>query len=135
MIHRAPFGAMERFVGILIEHFAGAFPLWLSPVQLAVATVSDKSEAYAREVYALLHEAGLRVELDLSSEKIGPKKHRHRTAKVNYILVVGEQESADRSVNVNDRDGKTIGNMSLESLVTACRREIETKGRSRVAAV
>jgi threonyl-tRNA synthetase len=134
MIHRAPFGSMERFVGILIEHFAGAFPLWLSPVQVGIVTVSEKSEAYGRSVHEALKTAGLRAELDDSSEKIGPKKHRFRTAKVNYILVVGEKEAADKTVNVNDRDGRTIGNVTLEAFVDACRAEIESKGRSRVAA-
>lgn len=135
MIHRAPFGSMERFVGILIEHFAGAFPLWLSPVQVGVATVSRKSQNYGRQVYAALKDAGLRVEQDQGDEQIGPKKHRFRAAKVNYILVVGEKEAAQKTVNVNDRDGRTIGDMTLDALVKACLLEIETKGRSRVAAL
>jgi len=133
MVHRAPFGSMERFVGILIEHFAGAFPLWLSPVQVAVATVSEKSDAYAREVHAALRNAGLRVELDDTSEKIGPKKHRLRARKVNYLLVVGEQEAAARTVNVNDREGRSLGNMTTESFLEVCKREIESKGRVRVS--
>jgi threonyl-tRNA synthetase len=133
MIHRAPFGSMERFVGILIEHFAGAFPLWLSPVQVGIASVSEKSEAYARMVYDALKGAGLRTELDLTSEKIGPKKHRFRTSKVNYILVVGEKEAMDNTVNVNDRDGRTIGNMMLERFIDACRVEIETKGSDKLS--
>ncbi len=127
MVHRAPFGSMERFVGILIEHFAGAFPLWLSPVQVGVVSVSEKSEAFCREVFDSLQKAGLRAKIDLSGEKIGPKKHRLRTAKVNYILVVGEQESADRTVNVNERGGKTMGNLSLAAFIDACRKEIEDK--------
>jgi len=130
MIHRAPFGSMERFIGILIEHFAGAFPLWLSPVQVGVVTVSDKSLAYGRMVYDSLKQAGLRAQLDASSEKIGPKKHRFRAAKVNYILVVGETEAAENTVNVNERDGRTIGNMTIEAFLGACRAEIESKGRS-----
>jgi threonyl-tRNA synthetase len=134
MVHRAPFGSMERFVGILIEHFAGAFPLWLSPVQVAVASVSEKSAAYACEVSEKLKLAGLRVELDDGDEKIGPKKHRLRTEKINYILVVGEQEAAAGAVNVNDRDGKAIGNMSMDGFVAACRNEIESKGRTQVGA-
>ena len=131
MIHRAPFGSMERFVGILIEHFAGAFPMWLSPVQVVVATVSEKSKSYAREVYEVLKTAGFRTEIDLTDDKIGPKKHRHRAAKVNYILVVGEQEAADSTVNVNDRDGGTLGNMTIEACVNAWRKEIDSKGANR----
>jgi len=134
MVHRAPFGSMERFVGILIEHFAGAFPLWLSPVQVGVATVSDKTEAYGREVHAALEAAGLRAKLDLSSEKIGPKKHRLRAAKVNYILVVGEQEAAARTVNVNDRDGKTLGDLPIGAFIESCRKEVQTKGTHCVGA-
>lgn len=134
MVHRAPFGSMERFVGILIEHFAGAFPLWLSPVQVAVASVSEKSAVYAAEVANKLKAAGLRVELDDGDEKIGPKKHRLRTAKINYILVVGEQEAAAGAVNVNDRDGKASGNMGVDAFIAACRDEIQTKGRSCVTA-
>lgn len=128
MIHRAPFGSMERFVGILIEHFAGAFPLWLSPVQAAVVTVSEKSDAFARSVYDRLRAADLRATLDLSSEKIGPKKHRWRSEKVNYILVVGEQEASNDAVNVNDRDGKTIGTMSVDAFLAASKKEIDSKG-------
>ena len=134
MIHRAPLGSLERFIGILIEHFAGAFPLWLAPRQVAVATVSEKSEAYGREVCGRLKEGGLRVDLDLASDKIGPKKHRLRAALINYILVVGEKEAAARNVNVNGRDGSSLGNMTLEAFVEACQREIATKGRSCVAA-
>ncbi len=130
MIHRAPFGSMERFVGILIEHFAGAFPLWLSPVQVAVATVSDKSVAYGRRVFEALKAAGLRAELDLSDEKIGPKKHRLRAGKVNYIVVVGEKEAENETLNVNDRDGRTLGNLSLERFISDCRHEIAHKGRA-----
>ncbi|RJP35424.1 MAG: threonine--tRNA ligase [Phycisphaerales bacterium] len=127
MIHRAPFGSLERFVGILIEHFAGAFPLWLSPVQVAVASVSEKSAEYARSVFSQLKAAGLRAELDASDEKIGPKKHRFRAAKINYILVVGEEEVAAGTVNVNDRDGRMIGNMTVDGLVAGCQDEIERR--------
>jgi threonyl-tRNA synthetase len=127
MIHRAPFGSMERFVGILIEHFAGAFPLWLAPVQVGVACVSEKSAAYAREVAAALTATGLRVRMDLGDEKIGPKKHRFREAKVNYILVVGEREAEESAVNVNDRQGRSYGNRSLESFIEACREEVRVR--------
>jgi len=134
MIHRAPFGSIERFVGILIEHFAGAFPLWLSPVQVAVATISERSAVFGGQVFRSLKEAGFRAEIDESAEKIGPKKHRLRTAKVNYILVVGEKEAADGSVNVNDRAGRTLGNLPLAAFLEACREEVASKGRRTVAA-
>ncbi len=134
MIHRAPFGSMERFVGVLIEHFAGAFPLWLAPVQVGVATVSEKSDAYAAEVGNALKAAGLRVEVDRGSEKLGPKKHRFRAAKVNYVLVAGEKEAAERTVNINDRDGRLRGNMPLARFVELCLAEIASKGRGDDAA-
>ena len=117
VIHRAPFGSMERFIGILIEHFEGAFPAWLAPVQAVVATISEKSSAYATELISVLRGKGLRVELDDSPEKIGPKKHRARQMKVPFIAVVGEQEAANRMVNVNDRDDKRSGNMSIDAFV------------------
>lgn len=114
MVHRAPFGSMERFVGILIEHFEGAFPTWLAPVQVVVATISEKSTGYGRKVCEALKAAGLRVELDDSPEKIGPKKHRARQQKVPYVAVVGEQEAASNSVNVNPREGGASETMPLD---------------------
>ena len=131
MIHRAPFGSMERFVGILIEHFAGAFPLWLAPVQIAVMTISEKSAQYGRDVYQVLHQAGLRVILDDSSDKIGPKKHRARRQRIPYILVVGEQEAAEKTVNVNDRDGRMLGTFPIDNFVAGCYDEIQTKGQKK----
>ena len=117
MIHRAPFGSMERFIGILIEHFEGAFPMWLAPVQVVVATISEKSVAYAGEIVDNLRGHGLRVELDDSPERIGPKKHRARKMKIPYIAVVGEQEMANRSVNVNDRDGRQLDDMGVDEFL------------------
>jgi len=134
MIHRAPLGSLERFVGILIEHFAGAFPLWLAPVQVAVATVSEKSDAYARQVHQRLIGRGLRTTLDDGSDKIGPKKHRLRAQKIPYILVVGENEAAEGTVNVNDRNGASMGSFALEAFIEGCLIEIQTKGRQRTAA-
>lgn len=127
MIHRAPFGSLERFVGLLIEHFAGAFPLWLAPVQAVVLSVSEKSAAYAEQVAETLKKNGMRIELDTGSEKIGPKKHRARQQKVPYILVVGEQEAADGAVNVNDRDGRSLGTQPIGQFVAAARAEIESR--------
>jgi len=127
MIHRAPFGSLERFVGILIEHFAGSFPLWLAPVQVYVASISEKSAAHATAVCNRLRAAGLRVELDTSAEKIGPKKHAARQQRIPYILVVGEKEAADGTVNVNDRTGRTIGTEPLEGFVARCVREVANR--------
>jgi threonyl-tRNA synthetase len=127
MIHRAPFGSLERFVGILIEHFAGAFPLWLAPVQVYIASISEKSADYARSVRDRLAAAGFRVELDISAEKIGPKKHAARQKKIPYILVVGEKEAAGDSVNVNDRSGKMLTTEPIEAFLDRCRKEIDTR--------
>jgi threonyl-tRNA synthetase len=127
MIHRAPFGSLERFVAILIEHFAGAFPLWLSPVQAVVVSVSEKSAEYATSVGDRLAAAGLRVEVDNTAEKIGPKKHAARKQKVPYILVVGEQEAAAGSVNVNDRSGRNLGTEPLDAFVARCLKEVESR--------
>ncbi len=101
----------------------------LAPIQVAVVTISDKSEAYAREVYDALVRAALRVELDVSGDKIGPKKHRCRALKIPYILVIGEQEAADRTVNVNDRAGRSLGNFPLQKFVEGCLLEIATRGK------
>jgi threonyl-tRNA synthetase len=135
MVHRTLFGSMERFVGILIEHFEGAFPLWLAPVQIVVATISEKSDAYAREITTSLKAAGLRVEVDDSPEKIGPKKHRARGMRVPYIAVVGEQEAARRTVNLNDRQGRRSDDVSLPQLLELLLRENQPGGRPKPSEV
>ena len=129
MVHRAPFGSMERFVGILIEHFEGAFPFWLSPVQVMVANISEKSTEYARKVHQLLKVTGIRAEIDDSPEKIGPKKHKARALKIPYIVVVGEQEATAGTVNINDRDGRQLDNMALDLFLTMLVQENSPGGR------
>ncbi|GMU84683.1 MAG: hypothetical protein AMXMBFR47_45520 [Planctomycetota bacterium] len=127
MIHRAPFGSIERFCGILIEHFAGAFPLWLAPVQATICTVSEKSEAYGREVFDLFRKAGLRVELDDSSERIGAKIRQATLMKVPYIIVLGEQEVAAQNVNVRTREGQQLGSCTIPEFLAACAMEIANR--------
>ncbi len=100
MLHRAMFGSLERFTGILIEHYAGHFPLWLSPVQAVVATITSDADDYAREAVAAAQRAGLRVELDIRNEKINYKVREHSLAKVPALLVVGKKEAADRTVSI-----------------------------------
>ena len=100
MLHRAMFGSLERFTGILIEHYAGHFPLWLSPVQAVVATITSDADDYAREVAAAARRAGLRVEADLRNEKINYKVREHSLAKVPALLVVGKKEAAERTVSI-----------------------------------
>jgi len=128
MIHRAPFGSLERFVGLLIEHYAGAFPLWLAPEQVRVATISEKADRYARTVYDRLCEAGMRARLDCSAEKIGAKIRQATLQKVPYILVVGEKEAASQTVNVRHRSEGQLGAMSMEQFVQRCQAEIQRRG-------
>ena len=100
MVHRAICGSMERFAGILIEHYAGHFPLWLAPVQAVVATITSDADAYAREVIAAAEKAGLRAAADLRNEKITYKVREHSLAKVPVLLVVGRKEAAERTVSI-----------------------------------
>ncbi|HLJ92350.1 MAG TPA: threonine--tRNA ligase [Gemmataceae bacterium] len=127
MIHRAPFGSMERFVGILIEHFAGAFPLWLAPEQARILPVSEKSSDYGRRVEAELKAHGLRVVGDYRPEKIGYKIRESQLEKIPYMLVVGEKEQHTGSVAVRDRVDGDLGTMSVPELLTRLDREIEEK--------
>jgi len=117
MIHRAPFGSMERFIGVLIEHFAGAFPLWLAPVQVAVLTVSEKTNDYAKQVAASLRDAGLRIELNDGNEKIGAKIRNATINKVPYMLVVGEKEIAEGKVAVRHRTEGDKGAVPVEEFI------------------
>jgi threonyl-tRNA synthetase len=115
MLHRAMFGSLERFTGILIEHYAGHFPLWLSPLQAVVATITSDADDYAREVVAAARRAGLRVEADLRNEKINYKVREHSLAKVPALLVVGKKEAAERTVSVRrlGREGQNVMGMDL----------------------
>lgn len=118
MIHRVVFGSIERFIGILIEHFAGKFPLWLSPVQVKVLSISDKYNDYANKIKSKLVAEGIRCEADNRSEKIGYKIRAARNERVPYILVVGEKEVENQSVSVRKRDEGDLGNMSLENIMS-----------------
>jgi len=124
MIHRAPFGSMERFIGVLIEHFAGAFPLWLSPVQVAVLSISEKTNAYAQEVAGKLKAAGLRVESNLGSEKIGAKIRSATLEKIPYMLVLGEKEQQSGVVAVRHRTEGDKGQVSVEAFIEKAKTEI-----------
>jgi len=127
IIHRTVLGSMERFVGGLIEHFAGAFPMWLAPVQMVIATVSEKSEAYARSVYEKFARAGLRAELDVGADKIGAKIRRASLQKPPYVVVIGERESAEQTVNVRTRGERTPQTMGLETFIERCRQQIASR--------
>ena len=114
MIHRALFGSIERFFGVLIEHYAGAFPLWLAPVQVAVLPITDRINDYASEVGKALREAGFRVEVNLKSDKIGAKIRDAQLQKIPYMVVLGDKELEERKVAVRERKQGDIGAMSLE---------------------
>lgn len=129
MVHRAPFGSLERFIGVLIEHFAGAFPLWLSPVQVAVLSVSEKFNDYARKVAADLKAAGIRIELDESSEKIGAKIRRCTLDKVPYMAVIGQREQESGTVAVRHRTEGDRGATSVADFLAALQQEIRSKGK------
>ncbi len=119
MIHRAICGSMERYLGILIEHFAGHFPLWLAPLQVVVATITSDGDAYALEVRDALRRAGLRADADLRNEKINYKVREHSVQKVPVILVVGKREMDDRTVNVRRLGSQDQSSMSLEAAISA----------------
>ena len=114
MIHRALFGSVERFCGILIEHFAGRLPFWLSPTQIIIASITDEANDYARVVKDRLHALGLRVELDLRNEKISYKVREHSVTKIPAILVVGKREAEESTVAVRRLGGKEQDVMSLD---------------------
>ena len=127
MIHRALAGSLERFFGILIEHYGGAFPAWLAPVQVAVTAISQEQLAYAKEVGARLEGAGFRVQVDESNEKLGYKIRHWKTQKVPYILVTGKQEVADGTVNVNQRGVDEKRTIPVAAFVDELRRTVEAK--------
>lgn len=127
MLHRAILGSLERWIGMLIEEFAGAFSVWLAPIQCAVTSITDNQGAYAKDVAAKLHAAGLRVQTDLRSEKINYKIRELSLQKLPYILVVGEKEAQTGTVSVRARGGENLGVMSLDAFIE----RISTENRER----
>ena len=127
MIHRALMGSFERFLGILIEHYAGEFPLWLSPVQAAVLPISDRHAEYASGVAEELRGCGLRVDLDERSESIGRKIREAELQKVPYMLVVGDQEAEDRAVAVRRHREGDVGKMSVAEFADMALAEVSEK--------
>jgi len=127
MLHRAVLGSLERFIGILIEHYGGALPLWLTPVQAVVLNITDRQAGYVREVTNTLRDKGFRVESDLRNEKIGFKIREHTLQEVPYLLVVGDREVTQRTVAVRDRTSKDLGTPDLADLVTRLDKEIANR--------
>ena len=128
VIHRAIFGSFERFIALLIEHFEGAFPLWLAPVQAIILPIADRHGTHAETVLKHLSGAGLRVELDSRQEKIGYKIREAQLQKIPYMLVVGDREVESNSVAVRKRTVGDQGGQSLESFTQAALEEIQCKG-------
>ena len=130
MLHRAILGSMERFIGVLIEHYAGVFPLWLAPVQAVVLNITDKQQEYVQKIAKSLSEQGIRAKADLRNEKIGFKIREHTLQKVPYLLVVGDREVENHTVAVRTRAGEDLGTMSLKDVETKLTNEIVDRGRS-----
>jgi threonyl-tRNA synthetase len=133
MLHRAVLGSMERFIGVLIEHYAGAFPTWLAPIQARVIPISEKANAYAEKVRLALAETavadsggGLRVDADYGNERMQKKIRDAQLQKIPYMLVVGEREAAEGKVAVRLRSGKDLGPMPLESVIERIKKEAES---------
>ena len=127
MIHRVLLGSIERFIGILTEHFAGAYPLWLAPVQVKVLTITDRADEAAKHVRQKLEKLGIRTELDLRNEKIGFKVREAVMMKIPYMLVLGDKEVEEGTVNVRTRKGEVIGTMTLGDAIAMFQEEIATK--------
>jgi threonyl-tRNA synthetase len=126
MVHRAPLGSLERFIAILIEHYAGAFPLWLSPVQLKLATVSEKVLVQAQEIVTKLKEAGIRVELDDSSNTLGKKSANARNEKVPYFGILGEREVESGMLSLKNRAGEQV-TLTVDEAIARLKSEIASK--------
>ncbi len=127
MLHRAIYGSLERFMGILIEHFAGKFPLWLSPNQVKIITVTDRNEKFAKKVAKELKEKGIRVEIDLKSETLNRKVREAQLQKFNYIITIGDKEVDKKTLAVRTREGKVKFGVKLNNFIKDLLKEIETK--------
>ena len=128
MIHRALMGSFERFMGILIEHYAGEFPLWLAPVQAAVLPIADRHLEYAREVQGALADAGLRAEVDERTESVGRKIREAELRKVPYMLVVGDREAEQHAVALRRHREGDLGTLALADVVARLAAEASTRG-------
>ena len=129
MLHRAILGSLERFIGILIEQHAGAFPAWLSPIQVMIMGITDKHAEYVQKVENILKNSGLRVKADLRNEKIGFKIREHTLQKIPYLLVAGDREAENQTVAVRTRAGEELGVMSIDDFMTKLSEEVASRGR------
>ena len=129
MIHRVVFGSIERFIGVITEHFAGAFPLWLTPVQVKVLPVTDRAHEYAKDLTQKLVDAGIRAEDDCRSEKLGYKIREAQMQKIPYMLVVGDRDMENGTVSVRTRKGGDLGAMTMDAFLSKCLSEIASKSK------
>ena len=129
MIHRVVFGSIERFIGVITEHFAGAFPLWLTPVQVKVLPVTDRAHEYAKDLTQKLVDAGIRAEDDCRSEKLGYKIREAQMQKIPYMLVVGDRDMENGTVSVRTRKGEDLGAMTMDAFLSKCLAEITSKSK------
>lgn len=129
MLHRAILGSLERFVGILIEQYAGILPVWLAPTQVSIMTITNKQDAFAEKLHSILQESGFRAKIDLRNEKIGFKIREHTVHRVPFQVVLGERETATETVSVRTLNGKDLGSMTIEALVSLLHQEVARKGR------
>ncbi len=127
MIHRALMGSLERFFGILVEHYAGAFPLWLAPVQVAVLTIAERHEEFASTVVGRLRDSGIRAEIDSRNEKIGYKIREATLRKIPYLVIIGDKETAEQQITVRKRSGENAGPYSIAEFIDMIQQEISTK--------
>jgi threonyl-tRNA synthetase len=132
MLHRAIFGSLERFLGILLEHYAGRLPLWLAPVQAVLLNITDRQAPYLQDCAEILKKQGLRVDLDLRNEKLGYKIREHTLQRIPYLLVAGDKEVESKSLAVRTLTGKDLGALPLESLVARLTGEVASRGLTRV---
>ena len=128
MIHRALMGSLERFIGILIEHYAGVFPLWFAPVQARILNITDDQAEYCEDVFKQLRKAGLRIEKDLRNEKLNYKIREAQVNKIPYMLIVGDKEKENGTVTVRLRDGKNLPPMTLSEFIEKIETEV-SEGR------
>jgi threonyl-tRNA synthetase len=130
MLHRAIFGSLERFLGILIEEHAGAFPAWLAPVQAVVMNITNGQDDYVRKAVEVLKNQGLRVESDLRNETVGFKIREHTLQRIPYLLVAGDREAGSNTLAVRTRSGKDLGAISLDAIAGKLAQEVASRGRT-----
>ena len=127
MLHRAILGSVERFMGILIEKFEGKFPLWISPTQITILTIADRHNEYAKELEKEFRAQGFRVELSLDAETMNKKIRNAQTSKINYILVIGDKEQENKTINIRTRENQVLGEKKVSDFIKELQEEVKQK--------